>query len=171
MNKCQVKTIIPFSITIIPCARIILLQSLGVQIGLINGARASIVEYIEEIDSLSVKFDFQNDEESPILIPREKSVEYQRDEGKVIFMNQFPIKLAWAITAHKCQGQTLEKAAIHIGENAFAHGAFYVAFSRVKSLKNVCLFGLEKWPEKGPIFHVNPFIQAKQNSQAENEFI
>ena len=171
MKKRQVNSIIPFSVSIIPGARIILLQNLDVKNGLINGARGKVIEYIENVDSLSIKFDFQKDDEMPILITRRKSVEYQINDGKMIFMYQFPIKLAWAITAHKCQGQTLERAAIHIGENAFAHGSFYVAFSRVKSLGNIRLFGLENWPEKGPEFHVNPFIQAKQDSQAENEFI
>ena len=171
MNKHQINSIIPFSVTIIPGARIMLLQNLDVKHGLINGARGSIVDYIEDIDSLSIKFDFQNEMEEPILIPRKKSLEYQINEGKQIFMYQFPIKLAWAITAHKSQGQTLEKAAIHIGENAFAHGALYVAFSRVRSLENIRLFGLKDWPRDGPAFHVNPYIQAKQNSQAENEFI
>ena len=104
------------------------------------------------------------------MVTRTKSTEYQINNGKVIFMYQFPIKLAWAVTAHKSQGQTLEKCAIDIGEKAFAHGSFYVALSRVKSLKNVMLFGLDKWPEGGPMFHVNPYIQTKQNEQAANEF-
>ena len=45
-------------------------------------------------------------------IQRKKSVEYQFQNGKSIFMYQFPIKLSWAVTAHKSKGQTLSKVAI-----------------------------------------------------------
>lgn len=82
----------------------------------------------------------------------------------------FSLKLSWAVTAHKSQSQTLSKAAINIGENAFAHGSFYVA-SRVKSISCLKLFGLQNWSQGGPNFHMNPYIQSKENEQAENEFI
>ena len=47
---------------------------------------------------------------------------------------QYPIKLAWAATIHKCQGQTFEKAVIDFDTGSFAHGMTYVALSRVKSI-------------------------------------
>ena len=74
-------------------------------------------------------------------------------------MLQFPVKLCWAVTAHKAQGQTLTKIAIDISDSAFAHGALYVALSRVRSLDCVQLFGLEEFPENGPLFHTNPYIR------------
>ena len=67
--------------------------------------------------------------------------------------------LSWSATAHKSQGQTLDRVAINIGEFSFAHGAFYVALSRVRNISDVLLFGLNKWPESGPNFHVNEFIR------------
>ncbi|MBU2511486.1 helix-turn-helix domain-containing protein [bacterium] len=51
---------------------------------------------------------------------------------------QFPLKLAWAITIHKSQGLTFEKAIID-SEDAFVHGQTYVALSRCKTLNGVVL--------------------------------
>lgn len=52
--------------------------------------------------------------------------------------NQFPLKLAWAITIHKSQGLTFEKAVID-ANMAFAHGQVYVALSRCKSFEGMVL--------------------------------
>lgn len=51
---------------------------------------------------------------------------------------QYPLKLAWAITIHKSQGLTFEKAIIDANA-AFAHGQVYVALSRCKSFEGMIL--------------------------------
>jgi len=51
---------------------------------------------------------------------------------------QYPLRLAWAITIHKSQGLTFQKAVIDIGE-AFVSGQAYVALSRLVSLQGLTL--------------------------------
>ena len=52
--------------------------------------------------------------------------------------SQMPLKLAWAITIHKSQGLTFERAIID-AEASFAHGQVYVALSRCKTLEGLVL--------------------------------
>ncbi len=51
---------------------------------------------------------------------------------------QYPLRLAWAITIHKSQGLTFDRAVIDAGA-AFAHGQVYVALSRCRNMKGLVL--------------------------------
>ena len=70
--------------------------------------------------------------------------QYNKEEEKIDAIvtgsfTQYPIKLAWAITIHKSQGQTFDKVVIDLGNGAFAHGQTYVALSRCTTLEGITL--------------------------------
>lgn len=52
---------------------------------------------------------------------------------------QYPVRLAFAVTIHKSQGKTFERAVIDVGKGTFAHGQMYVALSRCTTLDGMVL--------------------------------
>ena len=107
-----------------------------------NGKIGTVTKLDE--DSIAVQCEGDEDE---ITVEKEEweNIRYSVDkttqqvkEQKLGSFTQFPLRLAWAITIHKSQGLTFEKAIIDAGE-AFAPGQVYVALSRCTSLDGLIL--------------------------------
>ena len=69
------------------------------------------------------------------LIPSEYPFEFKR--------LQFPLKVCFAMTINKSQGQSLKLAGIDLREDCFSHGQFYVACSRVSSPSSLVILASE----------------------------
>lgn len=60
-------------------------------------------------------------------------------EQEIGGFTQVPLKLAWGMTTHKAQGQTLDAATLELEMASFAHGQLYVALSRVRTIEGLYL--------------------------------
>jgi hypothetical protein len=108
-----------------------------------NGKLARVVE-IDEEDGIRVEL---ADGDGHLWLHKEswENKKYIVDaatkeltEDVVGSFEQYPVKLAWAITVHKSQGLTFDRAIIDVGR-AFAPGQVYVALSRLRSLDGLML--------------------------------
>jgi ATP-dependent exoDNAse (exonuclease V) alpha subunit len=84
--------------------------------------------------------------------------------------SQIPLKLAWAITIHKSQGKTFNKAIIDLGARSFAHGQTYVALSRCTSLDGLVLANALTMSHIIMDKRIQIFITKHQYSEANKKF-
>jgi len=125
-----------------------------IHVGFLDGSPSAIVEpYIWE----NKKF---------TLHPETHEIE-ERIDGTFA---HYPIKLAWAITIHKSQGLTFDKAMIDISQ-VFAAGQTYVALSRLTSLKGLVLAKPVTWQGPQTDQFLFDFAQTKSSAdEAEKRF-
>ena len=86
-----------------------------------------------------VQFDDGRVSSFPPAVWEQIGVQYDPKEDKLVEtvvgrFSQSPLKLAWAITAHKSQGQTLAQASLEMETQSRTHGQLYVALSRVRAV-------------------------------------
>lgn len=82
---------------------------------------------------------------------------------------QFPLKLAWAVTIHKSQGQSFDKIIIDLGNGAFATGQTYVALSRCRSFNGIVLKSKVQEKDIQVDQKIKDFIKLKNVKSMERE--
>ena len=130
--------------------RIILTENIWVERGLVNGALRTVIDILWQAGAdsrkhppyaLVVAFDgYEGPDLSPLYPGMVLIFRSHRDfyRGAVNYSRtQFPITVAYAITVHKAQGITVDRAVLNLTERDFTAGLSYVAVSRVKTLQGI----------------------------------
>ncbi len=113
-------------------AQVMLIANIDTDAGLVNGSRGVVVNMEREAGELLPVVQFKNGVKMPI-----GRWSWTNVDEEDIARSQIPLRLAYAVTIHKCQGATLDCGLVDIGKSTFECGQAYVALSRVKSLDSL----------------------------------
>ncbi len=116
-------------------APVILLRNLDPSVGLCNGTRLIVRRFTMRV--IEAEIITGKGAGNVAFIPRIKFISDNSDLPFTFARKQFPLRLAYAMTINKSQGQTLSHVGLHVADDVFSHGQLYVAFSRAKAPTNV----------------------------------
>jgi ATP-dependent DNA helicase PIF1 len=129
-------------------ARVMLTANIWQQVGLCNGAAGTVHQFLYKTNHkppelpIAVIVNFDNYAgpsfiaSQPNCVPIVPLLFEWESNGRRLSRQQLPLKLRYAITIHKSQGQTLDKAVIDIGKAEKAAGCTFVAISRLRSINH-----------------------------------
>jgi uracil-DNA glycosylase len=117
-------------------AQVMLISNIAPELGLVNGSRGVIVGFCPATELPIVEF-----------VNGVKRIigthTWPIEDYEFVSRAQVPLRLAYAVTIHKCQGATLDSALVDIGSGVFEFGQAYVALSRVRSLEALYVYDFE----------------------------
>lgn len=129
-------------------AQVMLTVNLSVAHGLANGSRGVVTAFDEKTGYPIVQFEHHK------LLIRPHDWEVHVNAKTKLIVCCIPLKLAWALSIHKSQGQSITHLEVNLS-NVFAEGQAYVALSRATSLDGLVVKGYSQQSVK-----VNPRVLA-----------
>ena len=104
------------------------------------------------MDGLRGKFDLESSDDGEVFLEdlrseKRKAINFQ------IHRRQFPLRLAYAMTINKSQGQTLQRVALDLREPCFSHGQLYAALGRVPEPTRILVLSTAQYKNKNNSQH------------------
>ena len=114
---------------------VMILRNLDQSRGVCNGSRGILTRYSNRV--LEVQLITGQHAREKVFIPRIPNQPSDDENSFKFTRKQFPVRLCFAMTINKSQGQSVEHVGLDLSSSVFTHGQFYVAVSRVTSVSNI----------------------------------
>jgi hypothetical protein len=118
-----------------PGCPIMVLRNLDTAHGVCNGSRGVVTRYRNRV--LEVELITGEHAGEKVFIPRIFNQPTDDQCSFKFIRRQFPVRLCFAMTINKSQGQSVKHVGLDLRRPVFTHGQFYVAVSRVTSVSNI----------------------------------
>ena len=148
LNSLNLSGLPKHELTLKKNAIVILLRNMDIKAGHCNGTRY-LVKEVGKYRLLLEKLNHnKEDKNTTLLLPRIPMKYGGKQFPFELTRLQFPIKIAFALTINRSQGQSVSKCGILLPKNVWTHGQIYVAFSRCGNPKNIYVWAEQSQFEK-----------------------
>ncbi|XP_050067028.1 ATP-dependent DNA helicase PIF1-like [Aphis gossypii] len=135
LNTLEPDGLPPYNLTLKVGSIVMLLRNLDSKRSLCNGTRLVVTELRRYNFKAKMLSGGAQDE---IIIPAIPLTSCGEDDLPIIMRRvQFPVRLSFAMTINKSQGQTFDRVGLLLPSPVFTHGQLYVAFSRVRNSQSI----------------------------------
>ena len=137
-HKLDPSSLPPHTLYLKKDAVIMLLRNLNPAEGACNGTRLKVIRFTQYVIEATILTGPKKGKK--MFIPKIKLYANDKTSPIPFIRHQFPVKLAFAMTINKAQGQTLDFMALYLPDPVFSHGQLYVACGRVGSPRNLTIY-------------------------------